>query len=139
MRCPRVGRSSTSRVALPRTADACADLGRSSTAALPPSKPSAESLELPREPRLAPDGTRLVSSRFGASRSTTGDLWIYDLDGRPSIPLAVERDNRFAVWSPDGARVAFTSNRGGSYDLSVVAGADASVVGPVAVARVLAA
>ena len=86
----------------------------------------AEPLELPREPRLSPDGRRLVLT---VGPFADGDLWIYDLDGRPSIPLAVEGDNRFAVWSPDGARVAFTSNRGGSYDLYIV-GSDGSVADP---------
>ena len=36
-----------------------------------------------------------------------GDLWSYDLSGRPPIPLALPNDNRSPVWSPDGKQVAF--------------------------------
>jgi serine/threonine-protein kinase len=36
-----------------------------------------------------------------------GDLWVYDLRGRPPIPLSVAGDSRLGSWSPDGARVAF--------------------------------
>ena len=85
-----------------------------------------EPLEFPREPRLSPDGRRLVLT---VGPFNDGDVWIYGLDGRPPIPLAIEGDNRFAVWSPDGVRVAFTSNRGGSYDL-YVARSDGSSVDP---------
>jgi serine/threonine-protein kinase len=58
----------------------------------------------PRDPRLSPDGTRLllVTGAYG-----DGDLWNYDLGGRPPIPLALPGDNRFPVWSPDGTIVAF--------------------------------
>ncbi len=85
-----------------------------------------ESVEFPREPRLSPDGRRLVVT---AGRFNDGDLWIYDLEGRPPILLADVGDNQYATWSPDGAQVAFISNRGGSYDL-YIAPADGSVADP---------
>jgi Tol biopolymer transport system component len=58
----------------------------------------------PRDPRVSPDGKRLllVTGSFA-----DGDLWSYDLGGRPPIPLALPGDNRMPVWSPDGTRVAF--------------------------------
>jgi len=58
----------------------------------------------PRDPRVSPDGKRLllVTGSFA-----DGDLWSYDLGGRPPIPLALPNDNRFPVWSPDGKQVAF--------------------------------
>jgi DNA-binding winged helix-turn-helix (wHTH) protein/Tol biopolymer transport system component len=85
-----------------------------------------EQVESAREPRLSPDGLRLVLT---AGPFDDGNLWIYDLGGRLPILLAEPGDNRSAVWSPDGAKVAFTSNRGGSYDL-YAAPADGSVADP---------
>jgi serine/threonine-protein kinase len=58
----------------------------------------------PRDPRLSPDGKRLLLVTGG---DEDGDLWIYDLGGRPPIPLALPGDNRLPVWSPDGKQVAF--------------------------------
>jgi Tol biopolymer transport system component len=57
----------------------------------------------PRDPRLSPDGNRLLL----VIGDNEGDLWSYDLRGRPPIPLALQNDNRLPVWSPDGQQVAF--------------------------------
>jgi serine/threonine-protein kinase len=79
----------------------------------------------PRDPRLSPDGTRLllVTGAIG-----DGDLWSYDLGGQPPIPLALPGDNRSPVWSPDSSRVAFAMVQGvpGIYKLP----ADGSVLTP---------
>jgi Tol biopolymer transport system component len=64
----------------------------------------------PRDPRLSPDGQRLL---LVIGPENEGDLWSYDLRGRPPIPLALPSDNRFPVWSPDGRRVAFLALGGG--------------------------
>ena len=62
---------------------------------------------------LSPDGTRAVISRNGRG-PTQADLWMYDLKrGTESRFTFDASDNRSVVWSPDGARVAFSSNRGG--------------------------
>jgi serine/threonine-protein kinase len=58
----------------------------------------------PRDPRLSPDGERLL---LVTGTENDADLWSYDLRGRPPIPLALPNDNRFGVWSPDGRQVAF--------------------------------
>ena len=60
----------------------------------------------PRDPRLSPDGKRLL---LVTGPENDGDLWNYDLSGRPPIPLALPNDNQSPVWSPDGKQVAFLS------------------------------
>ena len=73
-----------------------------------------ERLSNPRDPRLSPDGTRLLvtTGNFG-----TGQMWVHDTRGRPPVVLANRGDNTYGAWSPDGRQVAFFSNRGGAYDL----------------------
>ena len=60
----------------------------------------------PRDPRLSPDGKRLL---LVTGPENDGDLWNYDLSGRPPIPLALPNNNFSPVWSPDGRQVAFIS------------------------------
>jgi len=58
----------------------------------------------PRDPRLSPDGQRLL---LVTGAEDDGDLWSYDLRGRPPLPLALPNDNRLPIWSPDGRQVVF--------------------------------
>ncbi|MGD2167628.1 MAG: protein kinase, partial [Gammaproteobacteria bacterium] len=86
-----------------------------------------QTIDYPRDPRLSPDGRRMMLTTGGAN---DGDLWIYDLQGRPPIPLTDAGDSRLATWSPDGSRVAFLSSRNGTgYQIYVVP-ADGSVPDP---------
>jgi Tol biopolymer transport system component len=57
-----------------------------------------------RDPHLSPDGKRLL---LVTGTNDDGDLWSYDLSGRPPIPLALPGDDRLPVWSPDSKQVAF--------------------------------
>jgi Tol biopolymer transport system component len=70
----------------------------------------ASALENPRDFELSPDGSRLAVITGAAN---DGDLWVYDLNGRPPVPLIDKGDVRSPLWSKDGTRLFFTSNRGG--------------------------
>ena len=65
-------------------------------------------------PRLSPDGTRVAVS----SGDQEIDLWIWDLGRATLTRLALDpgRD-RFPVWTPDGRRIIFTSDRGGGLNV----------------------
>jgi serine/threonine-protein kinase len=79
----------------------------------------------PRDPRLSPDGTRLL---LVTGPIADGDLWSYDLGGRPPIPLALPGDNRFPVWSPDSRQAGFAMTQGAPVLFTLPA--DGSVLAP---------
>jgi Tol biopolymer transport system component len=84
-----------------------------------------ELVETPRDPRLSPDGERLLLT---TGLLADGDLWVYDLGGRPPIPLAVVDDNRIKAWSPDGRQVAIATIINGPEIFTLTA--DGSVLTP---------
>jgi len=61
------------------------------------------------QPRIAPDGRRIVLRKVG----TSCELWMYDLDRGSLTRLGSEGDLHSPVWSPDGSRIAFERNDGG--------------------------
>jgi dipeptidyl aminopeptidase/acylaminoacyl peptidase len=67
------------------------------------------------DPRVAPDGRRIVFSRATADREAKkvgGQLWLCDIDGGAARQLTWSGErNGGAVWSPDGAAIAFISDR----------------------------
>jgi serine/threonine-protein kinase len=69
------------------------------------SLPVTSTRDNPRDPSLSPDGTRLLLT---TGPTTGGQIWSYDLRGRPPIPL-VQNNNLSAVWSPDSRQIAFAS------------------------------
>jgi hypothetical protein len=62
---------------------------------------------------LSPDGRRVAAHRSGQK---SDDIWLFDSTraARFTVNDANERD---AIWSPDGNRIVFRSNRKGAYDL----------------------
>jgi hypothetical protein len=55
-----------------------------------------------------------VSGNRLAFEQDDRDLWVYGLEGSAAARrLTLEGRNRFPVWSPGGARIAFQSDRGG--------------------------
>ena len=60
-------------------------------------------------PRLSPDGMRVAL----ASGDQENDLWIWDLGRATLTRLTLDPgQDQFPLWTPDGRRIIFSSNRG---------------------------
>jgi acylaminoacyl-peptidase len=80
-------------------------------------------LEIAADPRISPDGERVVFVRRSADimkdRFRAG-LWIVDHDGGEARPLGDSTARESAPrWSPDGRKLLFTSDRDGTPQLFV--------------------
>lgn len=71
-------------------------------------------LEWVSDPQISPDGDRVVYIRNSMdimSDSRMGRLWLINADGSDNVPLTGrDVDEKNPVWSPDGTRIAFTSD-----------------------------
>jgi len=66
---------------------------------------------------LSVDERKLAVSRL-ASRTGTRDLWLYDLSRGTSSRFTFDPSTEVApCWSPDGSRIAFSSDRDGPFNL----------------------
>jgi len=69
-------------------------------------------------PRLSPDGTRIAVSAFDQEL----DLWLWDLARATLTRLTFDPGlDYIAVWTPDGRRLLFSSDRAGAQNLYVQA------------------
>jgi Tol biopolymer transport system component len=67
-----------------------------------------------RDPRVSPDGQRVAVARALLGNV---DLWLLDRANRISRVTSDAAMDAFPIWSPDGHRIMFSSNRGGQLDL----------------------
>ena len=82
-------------------------------------EPLTEPGEQARNPRVSPDGRRVVYQRLVAGH---WDLWLLDLTTREQQPLtATAEDERDPDFSTDGLSVVFATNRTGHYCLWSIA------------------
>jgi serine/threonine-protein kinase len=66
-------------------------------------------------PRLSPEGDRLLVTIQEPERSS--DIWVFDRKRDTLTRITFQGFSGSAIWSPDGSRVTFASNRGESFDL----------------------
>lgn len=83
------------------------------------------------DPQISPDGHRIVYVRNGMDIMTDSKadrLWLVNSDGTDNVPLTgrdVAESN--AVWSPDGARIAFISKTDNGSEIFVFWLADGKI------------
>jgi len=70
-------------------------------------------------PVLSPDGTRAAVDRLVDASDRYRNLWLLDLGRGSGTRFTFTQNGRdeYPAWSPDGTRLAFTSNRTGTQDL----------------------
>jgi eukaryotic-like serine/threonine-protein kinase len=68
--------------------------------------------------RLAPDGTRVaaVNNEIGP----TGDLFVYDFRTSAQTRISFGQNPWFAVWSPDGKQLVYSSQKPGSENTDII-------------------
>ena len=67
-------------------------------------------------PALSPDGARVAITR-GDPQTAQSDIWIVDAYGSARQLTSTPGVENFPVWSPDGSRVLFASDRNGAMSL----------------------
>jgi serine/threonine-protein kinase len=64
-------------------------------------------------PQISPNGRRIAVEVQAPPKFVT-QIWIVDLDQQTVIPLAVEGENGYAVWTPDSQSIIYRSTRQGA-------------------------
>ncbi|HEX4948235.1 MAG TPA: DPP IV N-terminal domain-containing protein, partial [Blastocatellia bacterium] len=75
-------------------------------------------------PSISPDGKQIVFTRTWVDKAKDqyrSNLWVVETDGSRVRELTTgDRDDAAPVWSPDGKRIAFLSDRDGTAQLFVM-------------------
>jgi eukaryotic-like serine/threonine-protein kinase len=61
------------------------------------------------DPRLSPDGKRVLVTR-------SGDIWVYELASGRSTRLTTDGSSLMGVWHPSGSQIAYSNARGGNLE-----------------------
>ncbi len=73
------------------------------------------------DPRLSPDGSLVAANRIDPSSGTT-NIFLFGVDRDTATRFTFSTSfDHYAVWSPDGGRIAFDTNRNGAADVYVKA------------------
>jgi dipeptidyl aminopeptidase/acylaminoacyl peptidase len=76
------------------------------------------------DPQVSPDGkwiAYVVTVVNKAENSSNSDIWVVSPDGRnPRQLTRSPKHDRHPRWAPDGKRLAFESNRGGSFQIYTI-------------------
>lgn len=72
-------------------------------------------------PRWSPDGQQIVYAAAAATDPTNSEIAIRASAGfgLPTLPVRSAGNDIYPVYSPDGRMLAFSSNRGGQYDIYI--------------------
>ena len=65
-------------------------------------------------PRISPDDHRVA---VVVNNEGTPNIWLYDLERDALSPFSLQEQNSWPLWTPDGKRLTFASNRGGHQNL----------------------
>jgi serine/threonine protein kinase/Tol biopolymer transport system component len=90
---------------------------------------SLEGLDNTGTARLAPDDRRFAVARFSL-QVNNNDIWLSDVTDHNAVPFTFDPGtDQHPVWSPDGSRIVWASNRNGRFNLyekaASLAGGDA--------------
>jgi serine/threonine protein kinase len=71
---------------------------------------------------ISPDGTRVAFNRYGSGASILGrlrsDIWVHEIARNTSTQFTFNPGlDWMGVWSPDGSRIVFASDRNGNFNL----------------------